>query len=296
MTINKTANTQPSIKRLFVDLETSPNVVLSWRIGYKINISHDNILKERKIICIGYKWEHEDKVHVISWDKNQDERAMLKKFSKVANEADELIGHNSDSFDFPWLRTRMLVLGFDPIPQWKTCDTLQWARKYYYFNSNKLDYLGEILGFGKKIKTEFDLWKAVVLDNDRGALARMMRYCARDIDLLVKVFTKLKPCTKPKSHVGVMNGQPRWSCPETGSLNVRRKKKVVTPMGIIQHQMFCRDSKLYFKVSDLVYRQYLEYLKDKKDEREGTLRQRANRNLRGKNNVLPSPKIPRNRR
>ena len=33
------------IKRLFWDIETSPNVVLSWRIGYKINLDHDNILQ-----------------------------------------------------------------------------------------------------------------------------------------------------------------------------------------------------------------------------------------------------------
>ncbi len=55
-------------------------MVLSWRVGYDLNIAQDNIIKERAIICIGYKWEHEDVSHIFTWDKNQCDKAMLKKF------------------------------------------------------------------------------------------------------------------------------------------------------------------------------------------------------------------------
>ena len=43
------------IKRLFWDIETSPGLDYSWRCGYKINISSDNIVREPAIICISYK-------------------------------------------------------------------------------------------------------------------------------------------------------------------------------------------------------------------------------------------------
>ena len=52
-------------KRLFYDIETSPNIGFFWGAGYKVNISHDNIIKERAIICICYKWEGQDTVHSI---------------------------------------------------------------------------------------------------------------------------------------------------------------------------------------------------------------------------------------
>jgi len=81
-------------KRLFFDIETSPNIVTSWRIGYNLNISHDNIVKERAIICVCWKWEGEDEVHLLTWDKKQDDKKLLEKFIKELNKADEIIGHN----------------------------------------------------------------------------------------------------------------------------------------------------------------------------------------------------------
>ena len=49
-----------AIKRLFFDIETSPMLVYSWRIGNKISLSHENIVKNWGIITICYKWEFED--------------------------------------------------------------------------------------------------------------------------------------------------------------------------------------------------------------------------------------------
>ena len=46
------------IKRLFFDIETAPNIGLFWEAGYKKTNNPDNIIKERVIICICYKWEH----------------------------------------------------------------------------------------------------------------------------------------------------------------------------------------------------------------------------------------------
>jgi hypothetical protein len=39
-------------KRLFYDIETSPNIGFFWSSSYKANIPHDNIIKERAVICI----------------------------------------------------------------------------------------------------------------------------------------------------------------------------------------------------------------------------------------------------
>jgi len=155
---------KPKVRRLFWDIETSPNLALIWRTGYKISVNPEAIVKERQIICIGWKWEGESKVHVISWDKHQDDRSMLREFLAVAEEADELCAHFGDSFDMPWFKARCLIQGLDPLPVFKTIDTKAIASKYYYFNSAKLDYLGQILGFGNKIKTEWSLWTDIVLN------------------------------------------------------------------------------------------------------------------------------------
>ncbi len=94
-----------NIKRLFFDIETSPNIGMFWSAGYKKDISPESIIKERAIICIAYKWAGDEKTHVLSWDENQDDKVMLEKFILIANSADELVGHNGDRFDLPWIRT-----------------------------------------------------------------------------------------------------------------------------------------------------------------------------------------------
>lgn len=58
-------NKNKSVKRLFFDIEMFYNIVKVWRVGYNFNINYDDIIKERIIICICYKWEGDDKVYFL---------------------------------------------------------------------------------------------------------------------------------------------------------------------------------------------------------------------------------------
>lgn len=263
------------MKRLIWDIETSPNVVLSWRTGYKINIDHDNILHERAIICIGYKWHGKKGVHSLQWDKNQSDRELVLKFAEIANEADELVAHNGDCFDLPWLRTRALLHGVRTDPFAKTIDTLQWARRKFLFNSNRLDYIARFLGFGGKIKTEFGLWKDVVLRKDAAALKRMVDYCKRDVELLEKVYDRLADHVPAKTHIAVLAGGDKWHCPHCGGKNVSVDRRRVTATGITQWRFVCNDDKRVYLVSDKAHSQYLAYKADKNGKRIWTAEESA---------------------
>ena len=245
------------IRRLFWDIETSPDICFSWRTGYKITIDHDNILKERAIICICYKWEGEKEVGSLQWDRG-DDRELLETFSIIANSADELVAHNGDKFDIKWFNARHVFHSLEPIPIYKTVDTLKMARSRFYFNSNRLDYLGKFLLGEGKIKTDFDLWKKVVRDNDPVAMNDMVRYCKKDVVLLERVWERLAPYCKPTTHSGALTGNGRWSCPHCGGTNVIKSKTTRTRMGMKQHQMYCKDCIRYYTVSNLVFNQYLE--------------------------------------
>jgi len=243
------------IKRLFWDIETSPNIMFSWRAGYKINLTHDNIINERAIICICYKWEGDEEVHSVQWDKG-DDRELVKKFSLVAEEADEMVAHNGNKFDLKWFNTRNLIHNLPPIPQYKTVDTLTIARKHFYLNSNRLDYLGKILLKEGKISTGFDLWKRICLHNEPSAMEEMVRYCKKDVELLERIWRKLAPYDMPKTHAGVFAGLDRWTCPHCASENVKVSKTRPTPKGIVQKQMQCNDCNRYYTIANKVYRDY----------------------------------------
>lgn len=245
-------------KVLFWDIETSPNLGLFWRSGFKLSVGYDAIIEERKIITIAWKWLGEKKTHSLTWDNFMDDAPMLKAFMAVANEADVLVAHYGDRFDLPWFRTRCLLLGLDPIPQYKTVDTKAWASKNFYFNSASLNYISKALGFGQKTKTEFDWWKRIAVYNDRKALALMEKYNRRDVELLEKVYLKLEPYCKPKTHVGVMNGGEKWTCPRCGSKDVAFSKKRVTANGTVQYQMRCKADSGYFTISAAAYVDFLK--------------------------------------
>ena len=240
--------------RLFFDIETSPNIGLFWRPGYKLTISHENIIHERSIICIGYKWANEKKVHCPTWDRNQSDKELLTNFVQVLNEADEIIAHNGDRFDITWIRTRCIKHGIPMMPNYTSIDTLKAAKNRFNFNSNKLDYISEYLGFGKKIKTDYDLWKRVLLDNDKKALKQMVTYCKHDVVLLEKVFDKMNPYLLPKTSIaGYVS-----DCPECGSSHTTVNKHRMTAAGYKKLTFRCVDCGKYHTVAESRFNKNME--------------------------------------
>lgn len=237
-------------KRLFFDIETSPNIGLFWEAGYKKNIDYSNIIKERAIICICYKWEDSKEVGYLTWDSKQCDKKMLQKFIEIANTADEMVGHNGDRFDLAWIRTRCLFHRINMFPTYTTIDTLKVSRNKFRFNSNKLDYIAKYLGMGEKIKTEFGLWKAIVLHKDKAAMDKMVKYCQQDVKLLEKVYKELSIHILSKVHYGVIFGADRGSCPECGSDEIVRRCNRVTASGVKKIQYQCNTCHKYHTKSD----------------------------------------------
>jgi DNA polymerase elongation subunit (family B) len=234
-----------SLKRLYFDIETSPNVVYSWTIGYNLNVGYQNIIKERAIICICYKWEHENKVHSLHWNKG-DDYEMIHQFYKIIMDADEIVGHNSDKFDIKWFKTRCLYHGIRNMPSITSIDTLKIARKEFKFNSNRLDYIGQILKVGKKIDTGgFELWKKIIENNDPTALNKMIKYCCNDVLLLERVFKKLENYVSAKTHVGVLRGHDKHTCPKCGNNDLAYCKKRITATGVLKIQKQCKKCGAY---------------------------------------------------
>lgn len=236
-------------RRLFIDLETSPNLVFSWRIGRDINLGDENIVHERAIICACFKWEDESKVHFLTWNKGDDKK-LVKEFAKVLVEASEIVAHNGDKFDIRWMRARCLKHGISLPPDLVTVDTLKLCRKYFLLNNNKLDYVAKFLGVGSKTETGgFGLWKDIVLNNSKAALSKMVLYCKNDIIILEKVFNKINPFVLSKTHRGVHAGKSNHSCPECSGVHSISNGQRITATGLIRQRLQCVDCGKYWSIS-----------------------------------------------
>jgi len=205
-------------KILFFDIETSPNCGWTWEKYEQDVISFE---KQRELLSFAYKWQ-DGKIKVESKRTNT-ERQLLLKLHKLFNEADIIIGHNAQDFDCKMANSFFVHDGLKPPSPYKIIDTLKIARSKFRFNSNKLDDLGEYLGFGRKIETGgFKLWLQCIKGN-RNAWRKMEKYNKQDVVLLARVYEKLAPWVKtPELNI---NG---LKCPFCSSTNVIKRGWALT--------------------------------------------------------------------
>lgn len=187
-------NTQPKI--LFLDIETSPNIGFTWG-KYEQNVI--KFITESYLLSFAYKWQGEQTKALCLQDFNRykrdkkDDGPLAAALRDLLSEADIVIAHNGDRFDLKKSHTFFIRNRLSPPSPYQTVDTLKEARKYFYFNSNKLDDLGEYLGVGRKIKTGgFELWERCLAGESK-AWKEMVDYNKQDVDLLEQVYLRLRP-------------------------------------------------------------------------------------------------------
>lgn len=214
-------------KILIWDIESSYNLVATFGL-WKQNIPHDNIIINRHIFCIAYRWYGEKKTHLISIlddpkrfkKDHHDDSYVVTEFRKVIEQADAHVAHYGDGFDLPMFNTRLIVNGLDPLPKIKSLDTLKIAKRHFNFNSNKLDYLAKFLGYKGKMDNPKGLWMRC-FEGDKASLKHMGKYNKVDIDILEYVFNKLMPFVQNHQlNMGMFLKGARCPNPTCGSTNI----------------------------------------------------------------------------
>lgn len=214
-------------KILVYDIESSLQTVAVFGLAGNDWIQPENIITERHIISISWKFLGEKQVHSVSllddpelFAKDpHDDKYVCEVFHKVASEASALVTHNGDKFDNRYINTRFLKHGLPPLPPIPSIDTNKIAKKHFLFNSNSLNYLGKFLGLGQKKSTPRGLWLRV-LAGDSKAVQTMVDYNKRDVSLLEGVFLKLRPFV---SNVISRELFGKDGCPRCGSKKIQSR-------------------------------------------------------------------------
>ncbi len=176
------------MKILLFDIETAPNLGYIWG-KYEQDVL--DYVEEGYMLCFAYKWLGEKDTICLRAKGNRTK--LVKALWKLFNEADVIIAHHGDQFDIKKANAYFAKAGLPPPSPYKTVDTKKVAKRYFKFNSNKLDDLGNYLGLGRKLQTGgFELWKGC-MRNDKKSWAKMMEYNCQDVILLEEVYIKLLP-------------------------------------------------------------------------------------------------------
>lgn len=217
-------------KILYLDIETAPALGWVWGKWEQNVIDFD---KNWYILSFVAKWHKESKIIVkglidykeYNKDKENDKK-LIEDIWKLLDEADIICGHNLDNFDLKKINARFTYYDIKPPSPYKTVDTLKIARKYFKFDSNKLNDICKFFNIGKKVQhSGFELWEGC-MKGEKKSWGLMKKYNKQDVLLLEKVYNRLLPWMSTHPNVGIFN-ENGIVCPKCGSDKIQSRGYVV---------------------------------------------------------------------
>ena len=229
-------------KILLFDIESAPSLGWVWE-KYETNVL--DFVNEWYLLCFAAKWLDGKMMTYALPDfegykpGSENDKKLVKRLWELFDEADILIAHNGDNFDIKKANARFAYYNLPPPSPYKTVDTLKVARRYFNFTSNKLDDLGNHLGYGRKLAhTGFHLWKGC-MSGDKKSWKHMVEYNKRDVVLLEKLYLHLRPWIQNHPNTSILAEKPD-GCPNCASLNLQRRGWGINKTGRYR-SYFCKD-------------------------------------------------------
>ena len=246
------------------DIETSQVRADVWWTG-KQYIRHSQLVDgpegQTRIISIAWKYVGEDKVYDLTWDDGCD-KEMMQEFMAYYNRCDMVIGQNNNSFDNKLVATRAAKHGLFVNRFVKSFDIYRKAKTMFRLPSFSMAYMAKFFGLTLKQSHEgITMWQKIQYGTDaekKEYLQKMVDYNVGDIVTTEELYMKMRPYFSTVTHIGVAQDKPKWSCPVTGSENVELYNTLITEAGTVQRVLYCVDSKHQYRVSNKVYREFLE--------------------------------------
>lgn len=225
-------------RMLAIDIETMPGLVYTYDLFQPV-ISHKAIVEPSRIICYSAQWYGEKKVQFSS-EYHDGPKEMLESLWNVMNEADIVLGYNTQRFDVPWIRGELMMNGLTAPSPVKHIDLFQTIKSNTRLMSKKLDYVSHRLLDDKKIDVNTMTLAIECQSPDpevqRKAWNKMRTYSKKDTALLFPIFDQIKSFVKMPHPLA--EGDDR--CRHCGSYNLHSRGTAKTLNGSYQ-RFVCTD-------------------------------------------------------
>lgn len=226
------------MKRLLLDIETSPHVAHIWGL-WNQNIAPKQVLATGYTLCFSAKWVGGKQVFFDSVHKNGEKR-MLERVWKLLDEADCTIHYNGTRFDIPTLNKEFLKHKLPPPSPYKQVDLLKTVRRQFRFHSNKLDEVLKFLGMEAKLCHKgHELWTECMAGDDK-AWRIMEKYNRRDVTIMEGLYERLLPWIRSHPNFALYVDNDRPSCSKCGSEKISKQGTRTTATQIYQRYR-CED-------------------------------------------------------
>lgn len=226
-------------KILFFDIETTPNLSYTWG-KYEQNVIA--FKKEWELLTFAYKFLGDKETTCVTRldFKDKTDKSITKALKEVLESADIIVAHNGHDFDFKKANAKFVQHDAGRLSFKQYVDTKRVAKRYFKFNSNSLDDLGNLLGVGRKKETGgFDLWLRCMA-GEKEAYKKMAKYNIQDVLLLERVYLKLRPWMDQHPNVANICEKPD-NCPKCGSKRPMKARGYVYTKTTAYRTFLCRD-------------------------------------------------------
>lgn len=236
------------MKIFIFDIETSPHLSWHWR-RWQENIPRQNTVAESRVLCWAGKWHGAQKTH-FSAEWADGFEPMMEKLWHMLDEADVVVGFNSDKFDVKRVNSEFLRLGWAAPSPYQKIDLFKQIKKHFAFSSNRLKDLLKELGLTPKLEdnANMELWMDVVYHKRRPAQRRMQRYNLQDVKSTEELYDYMLGWIDPHPNWGLfvddISDDSKPVCPNCGSRNLHRHKIRCTKVKTYQ-QWQCQDCGKY---------------------------------------------------
>jgi hypothetical protein len=209
-------------KIILYDLEVSRSVVEGY--GNRWDFRVIKFIRPQQLMCYSYKELGEKNVHFVSRHDFKTYHDFVKSLQELLDSADITIAHNGGSFDDKMANRFFVLEGLTPPSPRKTVDTKREAKRWFKFESNKLDDLGDFLGVGRKENIGYaDLEDDFMSDNPSKKTIKLMRkYNDQDVKLLESIYLLMRPFMSSHPNLGDIT-QRDAVCPKCGSDNLHKR-------------------------------------------------------------------------
>lgn len=180
------------IDTLILDLETTS---LDADAGVILCASYESSKTDvGKVVTL-----RNDKINADKWKKGirGDDKELVKQLNALIRQHDIVVAHNGSRFDLPYLRTRALHWGLEPLREVKLVDPCQIAYRKFKLKSNSLGRIADYVGVkDKKTPLDMSVWMDAALNGNPKAMDLIVEHCEADIRVLSAVLTVVKPFIK----------------------------------------------------------------------------------------------------